>query len=54
MQKVRDLISSMGEREKKGKGKEPSMGGGDMCPEFMNILIVGYSGVRNLKAWWLL
>ena len=31
-------------------GKEASLGGGGMCPELMNILIVVCLGIRNLKV----
>lgn len=51
MQKVRDPTVAVGKgKGKKGQGKEASLGGGDLCLELMNILMVVRSGIRNLKV----
>lgn len=42
--------SSSSEGGKKGQGKGARLGGGDWCPELMNILMVVCSGIRNLKV----
>lgn len=44
---MRDPTVAVG-RGKKGQGKEASLGGGDLCPELMNILMVVCSGESGI------